>query len=95
MNPVDPAARERWLYIGQPPFTLGWDVSDLVEQVGTGVSRFEVGEEVYGMRELSSLVAAGQLNVHVSQTFPLEEAAAAHRAMEDGHVTGKIVLTID
>ncbi|GAB3225337.1 NADP-dependent oxidoreductase [Glycomyces halotolerans] len=271
LNPVDPAARERGLYIGEPPFTLGWDVSGVVEQVGTGVTRFQPGDAVYGMprfphragthaeyvtapsrhfdhkpagithteaaavpltgltawqalndhaglragqsvlihaaaggighlavqiakslgahvigtasaekhdfvrglgademidyaavdfakavsgldvvlntipgdyaersiavlkdggvlaelhlsnadatfpeavargittrfmlvepdlgglRSLSRLVDTGQLNVHVSQTFPLEEAAAAHRAMESGHATGKIVLTI-
>jgi len=49
VNPVDPAARERGLYIGEPPFTLGWDVSGVVERVGIGVSRFKVGDEVYGM----------------------------------------------
>src|SRR5690606_14074799 len=49
VNPVDPAARERGLYIGQPPFTLGWDVSGVVEAVGIGVTRFEVGDGRYGM----------------------------------------------
>ncbi|WP_460498837.1 NADP-dependent oxidoreductase [Glycomyces tarimensis] len=49
LNPVDPAARERGLYIGQPPFTLGWDVSGVVEQVGTGVARLSPGDAVYGM----------------------------------------------
>lgn len=49
VNPVDPAAREIGLYIGQPPFTLGWDVSGVVEKVGIGVTRFKVGDEVYGM----------------------------------------------
>ncbi|BFM38891.1 zinc-binding oxidoreductase [Synechocystis sp. LKSZ1] len=36
----------------------------------------------------------GQLSIHVGQTFPLAEAAAAHRALEAGHSTGKIVLEI-
>lgn len=48
VNPVDPAARERGLYIGQPPFVLGWDVSGIVEEVGTGVTRFRPGDAVYG-----------------------------------------------
>ena len=48
VNPVDPAGRERGLYIGKPPFTLGWDVSGVVEAVGTGVTRFRPGDEVYG-----------------------------------------------
>jgi NADPH:quinone reductase-like Zn-dependent oxidoreductase len=49
VNPVDPAAREIGLYIGQPPFILGWDVSGVVEKIGIGVTRFKVGDEVYGM----------------------------------------------
>jgi hypothetical protein len=32
--------------------------------------------------------------VHVGATFPLEEAAAAHRALEAGKVVGKAVLII-
>jgi NADPH:quinone reductase-like Zn-dependent oxidoreductase len=29
--------------------TIGWDVSGVVEQTGYGVTRFEVGDEVFGM----------------------------------------------
>jgi NADPH2:quinone reductase len=36
----------------------------------------------------------GRLRIHVSQTFPLAEAAAAHAAIEEGHTTGKLVLRI-
>lgn len=36
----------------------------------------------------------GKLTIHVSETFPLAEAAQAHRLIEAGHVTGKLVLTI-
>lgn len=49
VNPVDPAAREIGLYIGRPPFILGWDVSGIVEKVGIGVTRFKPGDEVFGM----------------------------------------------
>lgn len=41
------------------------------------------------------LVEAGKLKVRVSQTLPLEQAAEAHRLIEAGHTSGKIVLTID
>jgi NADPH2:quinone reductase len=37
---------------------------------------------------------AGELRVHVGATFPLEQAADAHRALEAGRVTGKVVLTM-
>ena len=37
----------------------------------------------------------GKLKIHVSETFPLEDVAKAHRLIEEGHVTGKLVLKID
>ncbi|MEM6519949.1 MAG: zinc-dependent alcohol dehydrogenase family protein [Cyanobacteria bacterium P01_D01_bin.71] len=37
---------------------------------------------------------AGQLQIHVDQTFPLSEAAAAHQWIERGGGIGKVVLTM-
>jgi len=37
---------------------------------------------------------AGELRVVVGATFPLEQAADAHRALEAGQVTGKAVLVM-
>jgi NADPH:quinone reductase-like Zn-dependent oxidoreductase len=42
--------------------------------------------------ELARLAEDGTLRVFVTQTFPLTEVAAAHRAILNGHVTGKIAL---
>ena len=42
--------------------------------------------------ELARLAEEGRLRVFVTQTFPLAEAAAAHRAIMSGHATGKIAL---
>ena len=42
--------------------------------------------------ELARLAQERALRVFVTQTFPLAEAADAHRASMDGHTTGKIVL---
>jgi NADPH:quinone reductase len=42
--------------------------------------------------DLVRLARAGQLRVIVSQTFPLTEVAAAHRAIMTGHTAGKIAL---
>ena len=42
--------------------------------------------------ELIDLVAAGALSVSVAATYPLTQAAAAHRAILTGHTTGKIAL---
>jgi NADPH:quinone reductase len=37
---------------------------------------------------------AGDLRVQVGATFPLEDAAEAHRALESGQIIGKAVLTM-
>ena len=42
----------------------------------------------------AKLVEAGRLGVLVSYALPLEKAAEAHRLVEEGHVSGKIILTI-
>ncbi|HJW12971.1 MAG TPA: NADP-dependent oxidoreductase [Albitalea sp.] len=50
VNPVDLYVRSGvFALIGQPPLTLGWDVSGIVEEPGPGTSRFAVGDEVFGM----------------------------------------------
>ena len=41
------------------------------------------------------LVESGKLGVLVSQVLPLAEAAQAHRLIEQGGVTGKIVLSME
>lgn len=42
--------------------------------------------------ELAQLAGNGTLKVFVTQTFPLTQAADAHRAIMGGHTRGKIVL---
>ena len=42
--------------------------------------------------KVANLVRSGKIRGIVSRTFPLEEAAEAHRAMEDRNVFGKLVL---
>ena len=37
----------------------------------------------------------GKLKVEVSKVLPLKEVVTAHRMIEDGHTTGKVVLQID
>ena len=43
--------------------------------------------------ELARLAGQGRLRVLVDRTFPLENAADAHRLSMGGHVSGKIALT--
>lgn len=41
------------------------------------------------------LFEEGKLKVTVSRVLPLKDAANAHRIVEDGHTTGKVVLQVD
>jgi len=43
----------------------------------------------------AAMVDAGKLKVHISHRLPVEQAAEAHRMIEAGGMTGKIVLMID
>ena len=43
-------------------------------------------------RDLFEWVRSGDLNVRIGQTFPLKQAAAAHRALEGRQTTGKTIL---
>jgi NADPH:quinone reductase-like Zn-dependent oxidoreductase len=49
LNPTDWSHRAFPIFLGPPPFTLGWDVSGVVEQTGFGVTIFKPGDEVFGM----------------------------------------------
>ncbi|MGB0572659.1 MAG: quinone oxidoreductase family protein [Alphaproteobacteria bacterium] len=45
------------------------------------------------MKSAIAALAAGEISPHIHATMPLDKAADAHRLIEDGGVTGKIVLT--
>jgi NADPH2:quinone reductase len=50
---------------------------------------------IHILRQCADWIDAGRLQLHVSQTFPLAQAASAHRQIETGHTLGKVVLKID
>ncbi len=66
------------------------------EDTERGVTGGYIFVRPYGhqLKELVSRVDAGTLIVHVDRTFPLEEAAEAHRALQAGGVRGKIALVL-
>lgn len=49
LNPTDWKHRAHSMFLEPPPFTLGWDVSGVVEATGFGVTIFKPGDEVFGM----------------------------------------------
>ncbi|MGH9212535.1 MAG: NADP-dependent oxidoreductase [Acidimicrobiales bacterium] len=58
VNPVDWKVRARPGYFDHTPFTVGWDVAGLVEEVGSGVTRFSPGDPVFGMPKFPREAAA-------------------------------------
>jgi NADPH:quinone reductase-like Zn-dependent oxidoreductase len=58
VNPVDWKTRARGGFLGEPPFTVGWDVAGVVERVGVGVTRFTPGDRVFGMPRFPRQAAA-------------------------------------
>jgi NADPH:quinone reductase-like Zn-dependent oxidoreductase len=55
VNPVDWKVRQAGgrMLNAKLPFTLGYDVSGVVEEMGEGLSQFEVGDEVFAYLSLS------------------------------------------
>jgi len=47
------------------------------------------------LKQCASWIDEGKLKIHLSQTFSLKDAAAAHKALESGSITGKIALLIE
>jgi NADPH:quinone reductase-like Zn-dependent oxidoreductase len=49
INPVDWKSRSEEAYLGDPPYTVGWDVAGVVAAIGMGATGVAVGDEVLGM----------------------------------------------
>ncbi|MGY5885246.1 NADP-dependent oxidoreductase [Modestobacter lacusdianchii] len=54
-----------------------------------------VRPEQHDLEELGRMADAGQLRVHIARTFPLAQTADAQRLVAEGHVRGKVVVTLD
>lgn len=47
------------------------------------------------LKDIADLIDAGKVKVVVSETYPIDQIKTAHEQLEDAHVRGKIVLTLD
>ena len=63
-------------------------------KLGVTVTAVTVRSSGAQLTELGSLVDAGKIRVAIDSTFPLAEARAAHERAAQGHIQGKIVLTV-
>ncbi|SHG58739.1 NADP-dependent oxidoreductase [Streptoalloteichus hindustanus] len=65
---------------------------DVAEELGVRAIRSQ--RSAARLAELVELYENGQLRVHVRRTYPLDQAADAHREIEKGHGRGKVVLVV-
>jgi NADPH2:quinone reductase len=74
------------------PAVLGYKGSLFLTRPGLN-QHIATREELVGRAsDLFGWLAAGKLTVTVDRTYPLAEAAAAHRALEARHTAGKLLL---
>jgi NADPH:quinone reductase-like Zn-dependent oxidoreductase len=66
----------------------------LAQTYGVRTARIRVHPSGEQMAQIAQLLDRGNLRVEVARTFPLSEAAEAHRLSETGHTRGKIVLIL-
>lgn len=69
-------------------------IVDAQTVLGMGGRYVFVRPERAHLDALAALADEGRLRVKVAATYPLDRVADAHRASEEGHTRGKIVVTV-
>jgi NADPH:quinone reductase-like Zn-dependent oxidoreductase len=65
---------------------------DAVAQYGIKAEGNAAGASASTLTELAGLISAGELEVPIAATYPLDQVREAYRRLEQGHLLGKIVL---
>ncbi|MDX1633178.1 MAG: NADP-dependent oxidoreductase [Marinobacter sp.] len=74
------------------PTVTADDIITEAERRGLRAHGMTVRPDVFHLDEIAELIEDGDVHVHLDRTFPLEEAVAAHKLLEQGHVRGKLIL---
>jgi len=77
-----------------PIFSLGFESADEARERSVTVSTTQVRSSGKQLEEIAPLLGDGTIKVVIDSTYPLEQAADAHARAEQGHIQGKIVLTV-
>ncbi len=67
-------------------------MSPFVSQLGD--LRFSMPAKKESMALLKELLESGKLTPHIDRTYPLSEVPEAIRYLQEGHVKGKVVITV-
>lgn len=81
VNPVDWKIREGYLQEMIPytmPVTLGWDVSGIVTEVGSDVTRFKIGDAIYSRPDIAR-------NGTYAEYIAIRESEAAFKPLTISH----------
>ena len=70
------------------------DASDVVIRQQEGHLRNGAGEKLGDLVVIRQLAEAGEIRTVIDRTYPLEDAAEAHRYYESGQRTGSVVITV-
>jgi NADPH:quinone reductase-like Zn-dependent oxidoreductase len=65
---------------------------EAVARYGVKAEGSAAGSSASVLAELAALIAAGELEVPIAATFPLDRVQDAYRRLAEGHLVGKIVL---
>ena len=65
---------------------------DAVREYGVKSEGNAAGASAATLAELAGLIAAGELEVPIAATYPLDQVREAYARLATGHVRGKIVL---
>ena len=77
-----------------PIFPLGFSGADEAAKLGVTTSATQVRSSGAQLTEVGRLLDDGTLRVVIDSTFALADARKAHERAAQGHVQGKIVLTV-
>ncbi|WP_308208158.1 zinc-binding dehydrogenase [Actinomadura madurae] len=70
------------------------ELAKAAETAGVRVTPFLVEPDGAALTTIAGLIDAGDVAVEVEETFPLDQAGAAHARGETGRSRGKLVLTV-
>ena len=78
-----------------PIYPLGFDGAEEAQKLGVSVSATQVRSNGAQLAEVGSLLENGTIKVVIDSTYPLAEASKAHQRADQGHIQGKIILTVN
>ncbi|RUT72517.1 NADP-dependent oxidoreductase [Flavobacterium cupreum] len=77
-----------------PIFPLGFSDGEEAEKLGVTVSATQVRSNGAQLKQIAAIMDQGIIRVVIDSTFPLSDARKAHERAAEGHIQGKIVLTV-